>query len=233
MLEYFIKVGDQAEKNIKTEYGVHVSASEGLVGKPPFKDGRSYSWDYLNGEWTDLGSRRYKSREIRMVCWIAASDYGFLAAEGRCVRQMNTFLGKFDTDGLVRLRIRFNGSEDVRNNLYYLVYLKSSSYRYKWRKGQQVIEFELRLVEPSPEKSVYLRTYEAGTVTADFSSSSEFDIDWGDGSVSYDLVGSRQTVSHTYRAGSYVIIVSGIEKDIDIRIPSGTMNVGVTTDDTL
>ena len=220
MIHYLIKVGSDEEKDILTEYGVHVSGSTGLVGKPEYKESRKYSWDYLNGEWVDLGERRYKPREITMKCWISAKSTK--NAESAAVAMLNSFLSVFDTDKLVRLRIMFN-TGGLSNGLFYLVYLRGSSPKYKWNKRHQVIEFELRLTEPSPEKKIFQRSYTGSGLTAiaTYTSSSEFEIDWGDGSVSYDLVGSNKTVSHTYASeGTYFIIASGVLKDIDVTITS-------------
>lgn len=231
MVEYYIKVGSNAEQNIKTEYGVHVTGTAGLIGKPPFKETRSYSWDYLNGEWTDLAIRRYKPREITLHCWLETSASAAVGAEGNAVDKMRDFLAIFDTDKLIRLRVRFNQSDDIRNNLYYLVYLKDNEVKYKWHKAHQYIEFDIKLVEPSPEKMLYTRTFTAGSITVTYTSASEFEIDWGDGSNSYDLVGTNKTVTHTYASGTYVIIVSGVTKDITISVPNGTGSHDQSTDD--
>lgn len=219
MIHYLIKVGSEEEKDILTEYGVHVSGSTGLVGKPEYKESRKYSWDYLNGEWVDLGQRRYKPRDISMRCWISAKSATH--AEGVAVNMLNTFLKVFDTDKLVRLRVEFS-SQGINNQLFYLVYLRSNAAKYRWNRLHQIIEFELRLVEPSPEKKIFERTYTGSsrTATATYTSSSEFEIDWGDGSVSYDLIGSNKTVSHTYASeGKYYIIASGVLKDMTVNIP--------------
>lgn len=224
MLNYYITVGGQNERNLRSYYGVHVSGSSGLVGKPPFKDAQKYSWDYLNGEYIDLSTRRYKAREITLHCWIERTRSSGECSETAAVDTLNTFLKAFDTDGLVTLRISFDGSRALSSNLYYLVYLKESNVKYKWRKDKQIMEFDIVLVEPSPEKIVFQRMYAAPnlTATATFSSVSEFEIDWGDGNVSHDLVGTNSAVTHTYlSAGTYIIIVSGVTKDISISITNG------------
>lgn len=227
MVNYYIKVGSGAERNLRSYYGVHVSGSKGLVGKPAYKDSQKYSWDYLNGEWTDLSTRRYKSREITLHCWIEAAatmSVRTTSAETTAVWLMNNFLKAFDTEDLVRLRISFTSEDDIENSLFYLVYLKDSDVKYKWSKGRQIMEFDIDLIEPSPEKIIMERKYlsQEPAVTASYSSVSEFDIDWGDGSTSHDLVGSNKTVTHTYAsAGTYYIIVSGVTKDITITVPEG------------
>lgn len=216
MIKYTIAT-TQSGTDILTEYGVRVSGTTGLIGRPDFKEPtHRYSWDYLNGEWIDLAKRRYKPRTITMKCWIAGSD------KQQAINKMNTFLKAFDTDKLVRLSVTFLQNEDGAvqygtKGLYFLVYLSKVNIRdYKWKSGKQIVMFDITLVEPSPIKRVFrITATDVGNVTATYTSTSEFDIHWGDGEVDYDNIGTAQIARHEYsNTGSFIMIVTGVLSDI-------------------
>lgn len=216
MLRYTIATGSN-DTNILTEYGVHVSGSSGLVGRPELKvPSKKYEWDYLNGEFIDMRFRRYKAREITLSCWISASS------EINAVKQMNDFMRVFNSSTLIRLMVEFLPVGDTvivgpPEALLFLVYLSSQvRSKYKWKKGKQVIEFDITLTEPSPVKRVYiLKSTDVGNVTVSYSSTSEFDIHWGDGTASLDNIGDGMSVSHNYTTtGRHYIIVTGVIEDI-------------------
>lgn len=232
MLKYYIATGE-TETDILAEYGVHVSGSTGLLGRPDFKTPKKYSWDYLHGEWVDLRSLRYKPREIKLKCWVKANS------EQAAINRMNTFMKAFDQEQLVRLHIVFvnngNGSIPVggNNGLFYLVYLsKAGQPSYKWNPSRQFITFEITLTEPSPVKRVLKVESTEGyhDVTFNFTSSTEFDIHWGDGSMDYDNVGT-DTVKHLYESGGrHYIIFTGVIRNItDLTIETSSGETTVTT----
>lgn len=214
MLKYFIATG-KAETNILTQYGVNVSGSTGLLGRPDFKNAEKFDWKYLHGEWIDLRNRRYKSREIKLKCWVKANS------EQSAINRMNNFMKAFDTNQIIRLHIEFvnNNSGAVisgAKGLFYLVYLsKTGQPSYRWNPSRQVISFEVTLTEPSPVKRVIeVGGTDSGTVTLNYTSSSEFDIHWGDGDVTYDCIGT-DTASHAYTtSGKHYLILTGVIGDI-------------------
>lgn len=212
MLRYTIATGKTAT-DIAATYGVQVSGSNGLVGKPEFKNpSKKYDWDYLNGEFVDMECRRYKAREITLHCWLKGSS------EIDAVGKMNTFLKAFQTKALMRLTVTFlDGTTQGNSSLYYLVYLANpGSVTYKWHSGKQILKFDIVLKEPSPVKRVYkVAATDNGTITIAYSSTSEFDIYWGDASKDLDNMGASQTISHSYtEAGNFVLIVTGVITDI-------------------
>lgn len=213
MLRYAIATG-KTETDILAEYGVHVSGSTGLVGRPDFKKTSVFSWDYLNGESIDLARRRYDTRNIRLRCWLKASS------KQAAVDNINTFLKAFDTHGLVRLHVDFvNSNNQIQTGtkgLFFLVYLADSDIKnVVWRSGSQTIIFDIILKEPSPVKRVLMMdATDVGRVTILFDSTSEFDIHWGDGSVTYDCLGDS-SASHDYATtGKHYIIITGVIPDI-------------------
>lgn len=215
MLRYTIATTG-TNTNILTTYGVNVSGTTGLIGRPDFKEpSHKYNWEYLNGEWIDLGHRRYKPRTITMRCWLKG------ATKQLAIEKLNNFLKAFDTDQLIRLGVGFvqNNSGAIQNDtkgLYYLVYLSKVNIKeYKWRSGKQILNFDITLVEPSPIKRIYKVTAtDSGTVTATYTSTSEFDIHWGDGDVDVNLIGTSQIKTHGYTGGNFILIVTGVIGDI-------------------
>ena len=210
------------ETDIAATYGVRVSGTSGLIGRPNFKKTAKYDWDYLNGEWVDLQSRRYESREIVMKCWLKAEPSGSTSAEQVAINRMNNFMKAFDTDSLVRLHIVFvsnSGSVPVggNNGLFYLVYLaKAAQPDPHWNPNKQIITFDVTLREPSPVKRVYrLSATDTGRVRVTVTSPSEVDIHWGDGSVTYDVVGTGVETIHEYTdiPNNCHIIITGVIKD--------------------
>ena len=140
MLRYTIATG-QSETDILTEYGVHVSGSTGLLGRPDFKNQTKFDWKYLNGEWIDLKQRRYKPREIKLKCWVKANS------EQAAINRMNAFMRAFGANQLIRLHIVFvNNGNNIpisgNNGLFYLVYLsKTGQPSYRWNPSRQFITF--------------------------------------------------------------------------------------------
>lgn len=215
MLKYYIATGE-TETDILAEYGVHVSGSTGLLGRPDFKTPNKYNWDYLNGEWIDLRKRRYKPREIMLKCWMKANN------EQDAINKMNSFMKAFNQDKLVRLRVEFvmnsnqHSVNPITRGLFYLVYItKHDQPKHKWKQGKQIISFEVSLTEPSPIKRVFqVSGTSVGTVTIAYKSKSEFDVHWGDGDVEYDCVGTGD-VEHTYESvARHFIIITGVISDI-------------------
>lgn len=233
MLKYTIATATP-ETDILTEYGVHVSGTTGLLGRPDMKTPTKFDWSYLNGEWIDLRSRRYKPREIKMSCWLKGGS------KQTAINKMNTFFKALGVDKLIRLHIDFvdtGGEMQVgTKGLFYLVYLsKQSVSKYKWRPGRQIIEFDLTLIEPSPVKRVtkVVSTYGDHTVNLSYYSGTEFDVHWGDGEVDYDLVGgtsqSPNTVSHEYKgAGTHYIIITGVIPEITASLTTSTAETTIT-----
>ena len=222
MLTYYIATG-LSETDIDAAYGVRVSGTEGLLGRLDFKKSDTYNWDYLNGEWVDLQSRRYASREIVMHCSVKAEPTVSLSAEQVAINKMNAFMKAFDVDRIVRLHIVFvgNNGQSVpisgNSGLFYLVYLaKAGQPDYEWNPHKQIITFDITLREPSPVKRVYkLQATDIGTVKVTVTSPSEVDIHWGDGSVTYDVTGTGVEKVHLYNdiPNKCYIIITGVIKD--------------------
>ena len=227
MLRYTIATG-KSETDILSEYGVRVSGTTGLVGKPEFKDRRKYSWPHLHGEWVDLRRRRLKAREITLKCWLKGEN------KQDAIARMNAFMKAFETDSLIRLRVEFLNTTMIgsNNSLFYLVYLKGCDEpRYKWRTGKQIFQFEIHLKEPSPVKRIYqLDATDIGNVTLACDTPNELDVFWGDGDVNYDVVGDNVTIGHKYStAGRHYLIVCGVIDEISsLTLTPSTQEITIT-----
>jgi hypothetical protein len=123
------------------QYGVHVSASNGIMGALKMKDRVEVSWPDGNGTVIDLSAPRFENREINLDCFIVSTNEDLYS-------NVNNFFQLFLSAELHQLLIQI---EDVI--VPYMVYLPNlADIDKKWRKGQVVGTFTLSLVEPEPVK---------------------------------------------------------------------------------
>lgn len=213
MVEYYID-----RINIKTAYGVYVSASTGLFGRPKPITLQSTSWAGYHGEVVDLRNKHYESREIILDCFIKANS------KADFILKCNNFLSIFDTKTTKRLQVVIEESEP----LDYEVYLSADvEIKKRWSDGDMTGTFSLRLREPEPVKRIikYTRTGDPDkTASITVSSPKLLNIYWGDGSHTFDVVGTAQTKTHTYAAnGTYYIVVTGNIEEITSLTTTGTV----------
>lgn len=217
MIRYTIATA-QAETDIRTEYGVNVEKSD--IEVPNFKKQDEYNWPYLNGKSIDLSQRRYDKRKITLTGWMKAAN------KQSAIDNLNALRKAFDKESLIRLRVSFiDDSGNVQTGtkgLFFLVYLESLKLnKAKWKRGQQIWPVEIILTEPSPIKRVYKvgGATDSGEITITYTSSSEFNIHWGDGEVDYDCIGSNQVIGHKYNSfQTHYIIITGVIKDISAML---------------
>ncbi|MDR0419097.1 MAG: LamG domain-containing protein [Prevotellaceae bacterium] len=202
-VEYYID-----GKNFK-EFGVYVSASNGLVGKLSRKEALTVDWDNYHGKVVDKKRPRYKERTITLDCFIEASS------NSSFVEWVNLFMNQFDKGGDVRLKVEYDGKTKP---LVYEVYCPDESdITKKWSDDIMVGTFKLKLIECEPVKKVLRHIGStANTKTQiNVTSSKLLNIYWGDGSHTFDVSGTK-TVEHTYTdPGIYDIIITGVIEDIE------------------
>lgn len=203
--------------NLK-DYGVYVSASSGLIGRPKLKEPVKQSWKTHHGEVVDLSKRYYESRNINLDCFIKAVN------KEDFVTKLNTFLQLFDAANTRRLMVVV----DVNKPLVYEVYLSGQIDPKKtWRDTEMVGTFSLELTEPAPIKKVIRHTREdedTKTLSITITTSKVVDIHWGDGSVTYDVYGTAVAVTHDYSTnGTYYAIVAGCIDEITSLTTTGTV----------
>jgi len=210
-VEYFIN-----GVNFKT-YGVYVSSSQGLVGQLATKENLSVDWGNSHGKVVDRSHIRYKERKIVLECFIEASsrsDY---------VTKVNTFFDAFRAAGTQRLKVEYDGTTKP---LVYEVYLKDEiDPSKKWglfNTCLMVGTFKLTLEEDEPVKKV-IRFTGSNNCSISFTSSKRINIYWGDGTHSYDLIGTVAQVHNYSTAGTYEIIITGVIEDITNFSTNGTV----------
>ena len=192
------------------DYGVYVSGSDGLLDRPKMKTPMSLSWDNYHGEVVDLNHKFYESREISLTCFIKATGKGDFATK------LNNFLRIFDKKGTHRLMVDIHPTKP----LVYEIYSESAiSIKKTWNDALMIGTFTLTLKEPSPVKRVlkHIRIGDATkTCSITITTTKLVDIYWGDGSVSTDIYGTANTISHDFADnGEYYIIVAGCIDEIE------------------
>lgn len=203
--------------DIKT-YGVHVSASEGLLSQPRAKAVQTLDWKEYNGSVVDLSKRFLEAREITLECFIVATD----AID--FINKCNAFQALLLMPFTRRLSVAVDGSEP----LVYEVFSEDGiDVKKTWNRTTMVGTFTLKFKEPEPVKKVlkYSRTSAANkTVSITLTSAKLLNIYWGDGSHTFDVSGTAQTITHDYATnGTFYIVVTGNIDEITSLTSTGTL----------
>lgn len=198
---------------LASTYGVHVSASKGLIGRPERKAPASVDYASEHGIRVDLSAPRYKAREITLSCFVHADSRDIMAGK------INAFLSHIDMPGLHRMEVALDG----RKSLFFEVYRDDSAYvNSDWSCARSIGTFSIKLVEPHPLKAVYGIGAAEGDV-AEFSLIAEqpVNIYWGDGTCDTDATSGR--ISHEFaRSAEYIVMAGAVQgtqlssADIDI-----------------
>lgn len=211
-VKYFLN-----EKNIKTNFGVYVSASSGILDLPDFKPPLTREWDEEHGSVVDLDTLRLKNREITLECFInAESNFEFIT-------KLNSFYSEFLKAGFKRLRIEV-GSE-VPPLVYDVYIAEKISITKKWSTGTQQGNFTIRLIDPNPRKMIFkfVATSSVKKIEITLRPPSGWSISnilstFGDGEIkNYNETNFEYNedndiiITHNYKAaGDYYIILSGV-----------------------
>ncbi|MCM1168784.1 MAG: LamG domain-containing protein [Bacteroides sp.] len=193
------------------DYGVFVSASDGVLSRPKLKKMQSRSWDDYHGDSIDRNEGKYyESREITLSCFMhAASKMDFIA-------NVAAFERLFDNPGLSRLVIDVHPTKP----LIYEVYCKDIvDVKKEWSERDMLGTFKLKLVEPEPLKRV-LRHFVYNDATKEcqitVTTDKYVNIYWGDGQADYDISGTGRTVKHQYtKHGIFFPVITGCIDEIN------------------
>lgn len=189
--------------NLK-EFGIYVSASKGVIDGLKLKTPKAFDWDGYHGQQVDLSAPRYDSREIELECWMDASGKTDL------IQKANAFFALLSVPGTHRLMIN---TGDPKPLVYDVYWRDGISISKKWRVGQIIGTFILKLVEPDPVKRV-LKWTGMGMVSITVNSPKVLSISWGDGAKTANVSG-EQTITHYYtQSGTFYIIVAGVVTEI-------------------
>jgi hypothetical protein len=191
------------------EYGVFVSDSKGVVGRPKLKTPASVSWDNYHGEAVDLNHKFYEPREITLSCFIKADN------KSDFISRMAQFAQLFDKNGSQRLMIDVHPIKP----LVYEVYCRDEiNVAKKWNDELMVGTFDLKLIEPEPLKRVlkHIRVGDSTkTCSITITTTKLVNIYWGDGNADFDVSGENITIKHDYTSnGDFFVIVTGCIDEI-------------------
>jgi hypothetical protein len=186
------------------EYGIYVAGSNGVIDGLSLKEPEKYDWPDYHGEQVDLSAKRYKSREITLDCWMLVSSNTDM------IQKANSFFIQLSKPGTRRLMIDTGEGKPLVYEVYWLEGIKIDK---KWRAGENIGTFALKLVEPDPVKKV-LKWRGAGTVSITVNTPKSLTFFWGDGSQTLNVIGSK-TITHTYSNNSiYYIVIAGVIDEI-------------------
>ena len=212
-VRYFIN-----EKNIKSDFGVYVAASEGVLDLPKIKATTVQDWHEYHGTLVDLEPPKLQEREITLDCWITApSQIDF-------IEKLNLFYAEFLKGGFKRLRIEIG--DDVPP-LIYDTYLKDSiKITKQWGDGSQQGKFKIKLAEPNPQKKILKFTAAAGALTCSLHIQTPMSviITWGDNTRTEEIFSDGFDAVHTFaEPGIYYISIGGVISEItDLEIDEQT-----------
>ena len=196
-IRYFIN-----EKNIKSTYGVYVSASSGILDLPSIKEPVKQDWQEYHGVQIDLDAPRLQEREISLDCFINAEN------QLDFIQKLNAFYAEFLKPGFKRLRIEIDTTI-----LIFDTYIKEAiKITKQWSAGTQQGKFTLKLMEPMPQKKVLKFEAEENALTCAFniSTPSSVIITWGDNLKSEEIFTNGFEAAHTYsEPGTYYISIMG------------------------
>ncbi len=192
------------------DYGVYISASDGLLSKPKLKTPKTINWDDYHGETVDLLHKFYEPRDITLHCFIKASS------KESFIERVIEFEQIFSKKGTHRLVVDVHPVKP----LIYEVYNKDIIEVVKeWTNDEMVGTFKLKLREPEPVKRVlkHIRSNnDTRNCNITITSDKLVNIFWGDGSVDYDISGVKRVLNHDYlNNGDYYPVITGCIEDIE------------------
>lgn len=183
------------------DFGVYVSASDGLLDKPKPKTRKTYDWAEYHGKVVDTAKPRYDERSIELKCWALGDNWQEMK------NNIDELFSEFDKEGLARLIVDF-GKE-----LVFDVYLDSEiSIDKKFSKGQTHGEFTLKLKEPNPIKKVLKLT--KTTLNLRLKAKSWVDIKFAD--QTRTLKGNINISEILGRGTHYITIAGNIDEITDL-----------------
>lgn len=194
------------------EFGVYVSKANGLVGNLERKEGATAEYDTYHGRAYDYDYVKFKERKISLECFIEAHS------RSSFIEWMHHFFEQFRMRGTRRLRVEYNGS--TKPLVYEVIMLEGSDPDKtfpKYNEKMMVGTFTLNLEEPDPVKMVLRHIGKTANSQSSITLSTpkKLTISWGDGEFTTGVIGTSQTITHTYaQEGTYDIIVSGNVEDI-------------------
>jgi hypothetical protein len=126
-----------------SSFGIYVSKSEGLIGKPNRKRSEIYEYPGENGHIADLSTIVYEPRTIKLSCFIKADNVDSLITT---YENFSSLLYEQTTNQNLILKI------DDQEKLTFSVYINEiSELDKKFREGTNVGIFTVTFIEPQPQ----------------------------------------------------------------------------------
>lgn len=184
------------DRNFK-DFGVYVSASRGLIDGLKRRQPKSYQWAEYHGLSVDLDRPRYEAREIVLDCFIVGKDWRTIQSG------FTEFWQSFYTADTPRVIVEPFGYE----GLAYCVYLQDEvKLEKRFRDGDMVGTFQLKLIEPNPVKVVLF--HGGGRLKVGYTS--EYDTEISFPNLEYEYGSGDVSLDVDMPAG-YVIIMGNME----------------------
>jgi hypothetical protein len=126
-----------------SSYGVYVSESEGLLGKPNRKKVEIYEYPGESGHIADLSSVIYEPRTIKLSCFIKADTVASLIT---VYKNFSSLL--YEQATVKNLILKIDGQEKLTFSVYVS---EISELKKKFRDGVNAGTFTITFIEPQPQ----------------------------------------------------------------------------------
>jgi hypothetical protein len=194
--------------------GVYVEKVDGIFQVPDIKSELKTDWPDRHGEQVDLTAPRYKSRDIKIKCYMKASSrIDFLM-------KVNQFIASYLIGPrLKQLLIIYENTKP----LVFMIYLQKGldiSRETIWNDTKMTGTFTLTLREPEPWKRLLKFTAVTGAMQAQlaFDSNKLVTVYWGDGSYTVTSQTSNNLTHDYSAAGTYYIAVVGVVEELTNQV---------------
>lgn len=183
------------------DYGVHVSRSKGFGDVLKRRAPKSYEWAEYHGASVDLSEVKYEPREIELDCWIKGNSWQDL------INQFHLLVrDEFAKPGTQRLLVEVGEHKPLAYEVYMTEDVQLEK---RFKSGEMVGVFTLKLIEPNPIKKVLKLV--GTSLDLSYNSTKETEISYGDGTRSI-VPGNASITEKTLPAGSIIVIAGNIEE---------------------
>lgn len=206
------------------ELGIIVKSADGLIDLPELKKRKECDWPDMHGKIIDTRRPYFEPRTITLDCaWPieAGGAYNMQTAQQKIREDLLNMGEPVQLVVDLGLTMEVHGQNVSRPLVFNVLQDKSVQFGRKYSGDTVLLTFKITLIEPQPCKAVLKHT--AGNSTHETTlaftvadNSTLFDVDWGDGSVTYDAKAAQSTspfsisLQHTYTAnGTYYIVLQG------------------------
>lgn len=202
--------------NIAT-VSAYISKSKGLIDTPALKDRLLGNWPGEHGEVVDFANAVYEPRTITLEGFIRAENWETM------ITNFATLMSKFRTGALQQLLVEVNTAASPLVAMVYLSDVVPLEKRFK--AGEMIGVFTLKLIEAEPVKALYLPTGTAATIV--LTSTHPVTVYWGDGAVSSYIAAAPITATHTYaqvpKDRQFMLITGRVEGFTGITLTNLTL----------